>query len=310
MLIYFSSTRTPQKEFSSLAQNTDNDCIRLPGFSVRPVSEIENSAFFSDLSFLKEAITQEKPLCGNNADFLLVFRIFGTDYLYRLNIKNKKVDSEALFTDLNPSDLTDTRNCRRIFSREQNTICCPLFQAPEAIAENRPFLSLFSDKASSPRDLYAGNTWFKKELLIYSDSGFLRQYAEKGNVAEAMEQLEQICLDSEETRRFRPAADTDGAAWRAVFRENRFCLTQNGTDCFPLDEQPENPEQYLLALSGMKNDLYRVFMLTDLWNGLPPFYAFLLVKFFSKQRAHCSNQLFYPSLTKENKNNSLQPYRI
>lgn len=299
MLIYFSSTRTPQKEFSSLTQNTDNDCIRLPAFSVRPVSEIENSAFFSDLSFLKETITQEKTLCENNADFLLVFRIFETDYLYRLNIKNKKIDSEALFTDLNPSDLTDTQNSRRLFLREQNKIFCPLFQTPAAIAENRPFLSRFSDKASSPRDLYAGHTWFKKELLIYADSSFLRQYAEKGNITEAQEQLDRLPLDSKEAKRFCPAADR--GTWHTVFRENKFCLTQNGTDCFPLDEQPENPEQYLLALSGMKNDLYRVFMLTDLWNSLPPFYALLLVKFFSEQRTHCFNQLFYPSLTKENK---------
>lgn len=299
MIIYFSSTRTPQKEFSSLIQNTDNDCIRLPDFSVRPVSEIENSAFFSDLSFLKEIITQEKPLCENNADFLLIFRIFETNYLYRLNIKDQKIHSEALFTELNPSDLTDTQNSRCLFSREQNKIFCPQVQSPAAITEDKPFLSLFSDKAASPRDLYAGHTWFKKELLIYSDSGFLTKYAEKGNIEEAKEQLEQLSFSNEETKRFCPAADN--GTWHTVFRKNKFCLTQNGTEYFPLASQPENPEQYLLALSGMKNDLYRVFMLTDLWNSLPPFYALLLVKFFSKQRTHCFNQLFYPSLTKENK---------
>lgn len=304
-----------------ITQNTFSGSF-LPAAAFKLPSQMTEK-FFGALSFLRQLIMADKanikhencipylPHIQNKTEFSLVFRIFGTLYLYNLSLSQNKVITESLYTNLN-------FNPQKPFAPESGTC---IFQRTEqdfpVLNVNKDFheyikstdplacvLSLFKEKNEHTADLRAGHTWFRKELFDFHEQNFLDFMAERGNAEQGMQLLNSITIQTNELLPYLPPkqlqiAEANNKQFTIHCSTQKiFLRAQSDTNnAVTLDFacSAEFLQKFLSCLHALTNEKYRVFVLQRITDTVQDLFSMLLIKTILTRRQDSYNQIFFSS---------------
>lgn len=305
-----------------ITQNTFSGSF-LPAAAFKLPSQMTEK-FFGALSFLRQLIMADKanikhencipylPHIQNKTEFSLVFRIFGTLYLYNLSLSQHKVITESLYTNLNfnPQKPFAAENGTCIFQRaEQNFPVLNVHKDFHEYIKNTEatacVLSLFKEKNEHTADLRAGHTWFRKELFDFHEQNFLDFMAERGDAEQGMQLLNSITIRTSELL---PYLSPKQLQQLAGIKNKQFtvhCSTQkiflqtkpNTNNAVTPDFacSAEFLQKFLSCLHAFKNEKYRLFILQNITDTAKGIFSLLLLKVFLSDRHDCFNQIFFSS---------------
>lgn len=317
----FAASTKERKFYPHLININQGKFLPVTGF---PALSSETDIFFKCLHFLRQitirtgaSLTHEKisPYCSliqNTAEFSVIFRIFGTLYLYNLNLSPYAITAESLYLchSFNKKDPFSLQNADCIFERTPNAypilnIHKSLHEQIQNTEQNTTVLSKFKEKEEHSAYLRSAHTWFRKELFVFEDTNFLDFMSERGIFFEGVNLLEgkRICAaevqDFLSKDIFTYLTNPEKEFFTLHVGENAIILTKKLPDKNSLDitfsAPPELFRKFITALHAIKTEKYRVFAIANMTDSLEGFFSYLLLKIFLSDRYECYNQLFFSS---------------
>lgn len=287
-----------------------------------PSQAAEN--FFAALSFLRQLIMADSANLKHEncvpflrhiqgqAEFSLVFRIFGTLYLYNLSLTQNKIVTESLYTnlDFNPQKPFAAEHGTCIFQRaEQNfpilNVHKDFYEYIKNTEAHACVLSLFKEKNEHTADLRAGHTWFRKELFDFHEQNFLDFMAERGNAEQGMQLLNGMTIQANELLPYLSPKQLQqfGKIKNKKFTvhcstHKIFLQTQSDTNnaiTTDFECSAEFLQKFLSCMHALKNEKYRLFILQNITDTAKGIFSLLLIKAFLTDRHDCFNQIFFSS---------------
>lgn len=317
----FAASTKERKFYPHLININQGKFLSVTGF---PAISSETDIFFKCLHFLRQitirtgaSLAHENisPYCSliqNTAEFSVVFRIFGTLYLYNLNLSPHAVTAESLYLchSFDKKNPFSSQNANCIFERTQDAypilnVHKSLHEQIQSTPQNATVLSKFKEKEEHSAYLRSAHTWFRKELFVFEDTNFLDFMSERGIFFEGVNLLEgkRICAaevqDFLSKDIFAYLTNPEKEFFSVHVGENEIILSKKMQDKNSLNitfsAPPELFRKFITSLHAVKNEKYRVFAVPRITDTLDGFFSYLLLKIFLSDRYEYYNQLFFSS---------------
>ena len=297
------------KTFSFLDRENSSFAIHTDKIQTQSLISLEDNTLFLALSFLKALVTNEQKSLqteeiqkyhahiNNIASFQLIFRIFGNNYIYNLQLSQKEIIQERFYQ----FDFFDTNNIgkldqgKMIFQRIKDNI---LYGEKNMILpHDEVLISFYSDKKTAPIAYYQAYAYFKKELFLFMDTNFLSFMGKRGIATEGEQLLTKLSLNGATLIPFFSMQNNinKNSYYHVNCTDTTMQFIENNTLEMhgEITHYLENIQEFLATLHAMHSETYRIFGIDKINTYLTTITFFLLKEVFLLERDTKFNQLFF-----------------